>query len=84
MSSYMLVLEKELLNELGAEIYADFDRYLNQEGKSIRNNPEDPFVIMAKNVFCEKDALIGYHTQEELAVAKDKLLKARYFLSMYS
>lgn len=84
MSHYMLTLEKEILNELGAEIYADYDRYLYREGKSMGSNPRDPFVLMAKEVFFEKDALIGYDSTEQLAAAKGKLLMARDFLSKNS
>lgn len=68
---YEIMLEKELLVELGAEAMGYFSRYFKKKNINYKDEKQ-PLVILSNKIFMIKHDLYGskYNTIEELNQAK--------------
>ncbi len=73
---YFITLEKEVMSEVAAEIYATITRYMIT--KNIQDDEKHPLNILAHMVFQIKENLIGKeYTMEELKLIQAKFEFAR-------
>ena len=73
---YFITLEKEVMSEVAAEIYATITRYTI--AKNIQDDEKDPLNILGHMIFQIKENLIGKeYTMEELKLIQAKFEFAR-------
>lgn len=73
---YFITLEKEVMSEVAAEIYATITRYMI--AKNIQDDEKHPLNILGHMIFKIKENLIGKeYTMEELKLIQAKFEFAR-------
>lgn len=73
---YFITLEKEVMSEVAAEIYATITRYMI--AKNIQDDEKHPLNILGHMIFQIKENLIGKeYTMEELKLIQAKFEFAR-------
>lgn len=81
MCDYDVVLEKEVLNEMGAGILADFSRFLDRNNISIEDK-KNPVVILFWETVLIKNNIIGttYDKLDELKMVEGQLNFVKKFI----